>query len=245
MTHASVEASIRSSLACTSTSFRAASPKSSLVTLQNKSFFGNSQQLTLNKKSTCSKVCTPLKVEALVSRETKEETVQKLAEQLDKTFLLASMTYQGVSVATLKKFRRSLPADAQFIVSKNTLMKRAVGGTTFEEFGKELTGPNGFLMVGEDGMKDALKACSELSKSTKKANKESNVGLTKGLLDGTMFSEADLKKLEDLPSKQELLTKIACAIQAVPTKVALSVKAVPRKVGYAAKALKDKLDQEA
>lgn len=42
-------------------------------------------------------------------------------------------------------FRRSLPADANFVVSKNTLMKRAVDGTKFEAFG------------------DALKVCGHVS----------------------------------------------------------------------------------
>ena len=68
---------------------------------------------------------------------------------------------------------------------------------------------------------------------------------TQGCLDGQVFTPADLKKLEDLPSKQELIAKIAGMIKQMPTKVALAVNALPRKTAYAVKAVKDKMEDEA
>lgn len=191
----------------------------------------------------------PLKVVALVSAATKKETVEKINSKVDDALLVAGMTYQGLTVKQMMDFRRELPADAEFIVSKNTLVKRALVGTKFEAFGGELSGPNGYLFVGEDGMKQALKACSKLQSEFKKAakgtaNEGKELMFTGGCLDGELFDAAQVKKLEDLPSKQELMGKIAGMVKQVPTKVALAVNAMPRKVGYAAAALKTKMEEE-
>eukprot|EP00976_Prorocentrum_cordatum_P085106 1185930-Prorocentrum_minimum.AAC.2 len=67
---------------------------------------------------------------------------------------------------------------------------------------------------------------------------------TAACMDGTVYQASDVTKLETLPTRLELIAKIASLIKQVPTKTALAVKAVPRKVGYAAKALQDKLEEE-
>jgi len=192
---------------------------------------------------------TPLQVQAARTVESKKEVVAGLKEQVDKSLLVAGMQYQGLSVKEIMDFRRALPKDAKFVIAKNTLMQLAVKDTEFAPFAENLKGSNGFLMVGEDGMKDALKACSALQKENaalQKLNPELlTVEFTQGCLDGQVFTPADLKKLEDLPSKQELIAKIAGMIKQMPTKVALAVNALPRKTAYAVKAVKDKMEDEA
>ena len=49
----------------------------------------------------------------------------------------------------------------------------------------------------------------------------------------------------NLPSKKELITKIAHGIKADPTKVGRGVKAVPNKLGRAINAIKIKLEESA
>eukprot|EP00241_Pyramimonas_parkeae_P010907 CAMPEP_0114254414 /NCGR_PEP_ID=MMETSP0058-20121206/16964_1 /TAXON_ID=36894 /ORGANISM="Pyramimonas parkeae, CCMP726" /LENGTH=231 /DNA_ID=CAMNT_0001368627 /DNA_START=60 /DNA_END=755 /DNA_ORIENTATION=- len=211
-------------------------PASSSVSLRGTPLMCNKRNNTVSYK--------PLKIEAALGQKAKEEQVAALKAKIDDSLLVVGMTYQGMSVAQVMAFRRSLPADANFVVSKNTLMKRAVDGTKFEAFGDALKGPNAFLMVGEEGMKDALKACTTTQKAMKKSAKPIDIHYSVGCLDGTLFTPEELVKLEDLPSKQELMAKIAGMVKQVPTKVALAVNAMPRKVGYAAAALKDKLAEE-
>jgi len=226
----------------TSTSTRVA-PTSTSLRLGN-----NFRGVAVTSKSAAVRpaAAAPLKVVALVSAETKKETVEKLSAKAENSLLIAGMTYQGLTVKQMMDFRRSLPADADFIVSKNTLVKRAVTGTKFEPLGESLSGPNGYLFVGEDGMKASLEACSKLQSEYKKANKEKGLELfyTVGCLDGEVFDASQLQQLEKLPSKQELMAKIAGLVKQVPTKVALAVNAMPRKVGYAASALKKKMEEE-
>lgn len=54
------------------------------------------------------------------------------------------------------------------------------------------------------------------------------------VMDGQALDIAQWQTLDKIPTKQELLTKIAVGIKANPTKIALSIKAVPRKLAFGA-----------
>ncbi len=58
-------------------------------------------------------------------------------------------------------------------------------------------------------------------------------------MDGKFMTPAEFRKLEKMPTKQELIATIARLIKQVPTKVAVSVKQVPTKLAYGVKALAD------
>lgn len=190
----------------------------------------------------------PLQVQAARSAASKVEVVAALKETVSSSLLVAGLQYQGLSVKEVMEFRRALPADAKFVIAKNTMMQLAVKDTEFAGFSDGLKGANGFLLVGEDGMKSALKACSALQKANelkRKTNKKlMTVEFTQGFFDGQAFSPAQLKQLEDLPSKIELITKIAQLVQQVPTKVARAVNGVPLKTAYAVKAIQTKMEDE-
>jgi ribosomal protein L10 len=53
-----------------------------------------------------------------------------------------------------------------------------------------------------------------------------------------------LEYVVSLPSKLELITKVAIGIKATPTRLARAIKAVPNKVGRAFGALKTKLEED-
>ena len=57
------------------------------------------------------------------------------------------------------------------------------------------------------------------------------------------YTGKSIDTVTSLPTKLELITKIAQGIKAVPTKVGLGVKAVPNKLGRAFGAIKDKLEE--
>ncbi len=63
-------------------------------------------------------------------------------------------------------------------------------------------------------------------------------------MDGVLYTGKGIDEITNLPTKIELITKIAQGIKAVPTKVGLGVNAVPRKFGRAFGALTDKLKEE-
>lgn len=185
----------------------------------------------------------PLKVQAALTKDGKVETITKLREQADKSLLVAAMTYQGMSVGEVRSLRQSLPDTTTVIISKNTLMKRAMAGTPFEGMADNLTGPNCFIFADEDNYKETVKACNANMKNFAKNDIE--LEWTAATLDGSVFFGKDVKSLETLPTRVELIAKIAMLVNKVPTNVACVVNAAGAQGVYnAINALKVKLEDE-
>jgi ribosomal protein L10 len=64
------------------------------------------------------------------------------------------------------------------------------------------------------------------------------------LLDGQVMDAKNWKALEKIPTKEELLTKIALGIKANPRKIAVGIKALPTKIAYGVKALSELSDDK-
>ena len=76
-----------------------------------------------------------------------------------------------------------------------------------------------------------------MEKTYKKA--DNPVELNGGCCDGDFLSLDDIKKLEKLPSKLELIAKIASMINQVPTRLAVGVKQVPTKLAVGVKKISE------
>jgi large subunit ribosomal protein L10 len=59
-------------------------------------------------------------------------------------------------------------------------------------------------------------------------------------MEGRALSEADVKAIGDLPSKEQLIAQIAGAINALATKIAVGINEVPASLGRSIKAIADK-----
>lgn len=64
------------------------------------------------------------------------------------------------------------------------------------------------------------------------------------VLDGEVIDASQWKTLKKIPTKEELLTKIALGIKANPRKIAMGVKAIPSKIAYGVKALSELNDDK-
>ncbi|MFB2896052.1 50S ribosomal protein L10 [Aerosakkonemataceae cyanobacterium BLCC-F50] len=169
------------------------------------------------------------------TRESKDAIITELKESLSESQLALVIDYQGLSVAEITDLRRRLrPKGASCKVTKNTLMGIAVDGDTkwqpMEEF---LKGSSAFLLV-KDDFGGAIKAYQDFQKATKKT------ALRGGVLDGKALSEADVKAIADLPSKEQLMAQIAGALNAVTAKIAIGINEVPASVARGLQAYADK-----
>ena len=165
-----------------------------------------------------------------ISRQKKEKIVGDLNALLENSNVAIGINYKGLTVADIQKFRRALPEDAKFMVAKNSLMGVAVKDN---EKWAGLAGQDdmtGWLFAGESISK-TTKAYLDFKKAVEKENKSCEVKV--GVLDGQVLDMAGVERLKDLPTKEELYTKIAVGVKAVPTKIALGVKAVPTKLARA------------
>ena len=58
-------------------------------------------------------------------------------------------------------------------------------------------------------------------------------------MDEKFLAPSELKPLESLPTKMDLIQKIAVGLKQVPTKVAHGTKQIPSKIGYGVRAIAD------
>ncbi|HAA33399.1 MAG TPA: 50S ribosomal protein L10, partial [Cyanobacteria bacterium UBA8553] len=145
------------------------------------------------------------------------------------------INYQGLTVAEITDLRRRLrPTGTVCKVTKNTLMQRAINGDEkWEPMTEFLSGSTAFMLVKED-IGGAIKAYQDFQKATKKTE------LKGGVMEGRALSEAQVKAIGDLPSKEQLIAQIAGAINAVATKLAVSINEVPASLGRSIKAISEK-----
>ena len=176
-----------------------------------------------------------------LTKERKAEQVDKLKSALEQSTLVLSFDHSDVSVKNMMEFRRAMKDDTEVMVVKNTLVRRAASETEgWDGLGEVATGTNTWIFVGSD-FKSAIKPFKELQKDLKARDIERDFNA--GLLEGQKLSPQQLKTVEDLPSKADLIATIARLINQPASKLAFAVKAVPGKVGYAAEALRKKADE--
>jgi large subunit ribosomal protein L10 len=171
--------------------------------------------------------------------EDKKQIVAELKESLSDSQLVVIVNYRGLTVSELTGLRkRLLPTGAVCKVTKNTLMRIAVeGDKTWEPLTEFLSDTNAFLLI-KDDLGGALKAYQEFQKAAKKSE------LRGGVMEGRVLTEADVKAIADLPSKEQLMGQVAGAINGVATKLAVGINQVPASLARALQAIADK-DKEA
>ena len=162
--------------------------------------------------------------------ESKQQIVDELKGLLSEAEMALVLDFKGLSVKEMTDLRTRLQAaNGVCKVTKNTLMRRAIDGdSTWANLDPLLTGTNAFVLVKGD-VGGAVKAVQAFQKDAKKSETKG------GLFEGKLLSQADIKAIGDLPSKEVLMAQIAGAINAVATKVAVGINEVPSGLARALK----------
>jgi len=179
-----------------------------------------------------------LVVQNAASKEKKRRDMETLTALLnrDETMLVAGIKYQGLTVKEMIRFRRELPEGSHLVVAKNTLMVKASENTKFATIAECATGMNAWLFVDEN-VAPCVKGIKKLTKDWQKDGLE--VDFAGAVLDGKYIQPQDMGALEKLPTKKDLMAKIAGCVKQVPTKIARGTKGVPLNLAYGAKAIAD------
>ena len=177
------------------------------------------------------------------TREGKTAILERTKTLIDKSALIVTMPFDKTTVEEIDMLRKSLPEGTTASVVKNSLMKMAVQDTPFSSLAeqKDVVNSNIFFFIPEGESKPTFKAFEAWKKDTNKKDVEPKFGI----MEGQVYRATGLDAVANLPTKLELITKIAQGIKAVPTKIGKGVAAVPNKMGRAFGALKDKLEEEA
>ena len=154
--------------------------------------------------------------------ENKQQIVDELKGLLGEADMALVLDFKGLSIKEMSDLRGRLRDSSGICkVTKNTLMRRAIqGDTAWAELDSLLTGTNAFVLVKGD-VGGAVKAVQSFQKDTKKSETKG------GLFEGKLLSQAEIKAIGDLPSREVLLAQIAGAINAVATKIAVGLNEVP------------------
>jgi large subunit ribosomal protein L10 len=129
-------------------------------------------------------------------------SVKELSVKLDKAKAIYFTDYLGLDVVSVTKLRKNfVEKDVEFTVAKNTLIKLAakeVGISGIDEF---LEGPTAIAFSYDDPTGPA-RVIKEFLKDFDKPS-------VKGMIfDGEIFTSDQFDKIANLPSKEQLLSKL-------------------------------------
>jgi len=166
-------------------------------------------------------------------RTAKVATVDELKAKVDATSTAVVTEYRGMTVAEISTLRRQLRTlDADFKVFKNTLVRRAITGTSVELLNEFLEGPTAIAFVNGD-VSAVARALRDFAKATP------TLVIKGGVLDGNALSLGDLAALADLPSRDALLARLLGLLSSPLTTMAALLGAIPQNFAYGLSALID------
>ena len=155
-------------------------------------------------------------------RSEKQQDLDKLKLELAKVSTVILTTFQGITVEADTKLRRAVQAaGGKYQVVKNTLAERAGAGTPAENLLKNLRGTNSIAFTETDAVALA-KALTKVAKEVPAFQFKS------GLVEGRVISIAEIQQLANLPSREELLSKIMFLLNAPAQRIAMALNGLPR-----------------
>ena len=167
-----------------------------------------------------------------LSLEQKQAMVSEVAAKLKGAQVVLVAEYRGLNVERVTQLRLKARKSGLYLrVLKNTLAHRAVQGTPFEKLAGEMSGP---LMYGI--AKDPVGGAKVMSEFAK--DNELFV-IRAGAMPGSLMSAKDIKALALLPSREELLAKLAGTLQAPVAKLVRTMNEVPARFARTLAAVRD------
>src|SRR6266550_4380865 len=160
--------------------------------------------------------------EFMKKRSEKQADLDRLKSELAKVSTVILTTFQGIKVDEDTKLRRAVQAaGGKYRVVKNTLAERAGAGTPAENLLKTLRGTNSIAYTETDPVALA-KAITKIAKDVPAFQFKA------GVVEGRVVSIADIKQLANLPSRDELISKIMFLLNAPAQRIAVALNALPR-----------------
>ena len=152
----------------------------------------------------------------------KQQDLDKLKTELGKVSTVILSTFQGISVEDDTKLRRAVQAaGGKYKVVKNTLAELASTGTPAAGVLKGLKGTNSIAYTETDPVALA-KALTKIAKDVPAFQFRS------GVVEGKVISIAEIRQLAEMPSKEELISKIMFLLNAPAQRIATALNALPR-----------------
>jgi large subunit ribosomal protein L10 len=155
-----------------------------------------------------------------LSFEQKKAVVAEVTEAISGAEAAVLAEYRGLTVAQMTELRRKAREAGVFLrVVKNTLARRAVEGSSFECLKDHFVGPLAFAASSDPAA--VAKVLDEF------ASKNDKFIIKTGAMGGVVMSEAELKALARLPSREQLLAMLVATMNAPVQKFVRTLNEVP------------------
>lgn len=157
------------------------------------------------------------------TRKQKQEDLDALAEQFKNANAAMLVSFKKMTVAKDQELRRQLrEAGVTYSVVKNTLARKAAAGTPLEPLADEFKGVTGVAL----STTDPVGLSKAISKFTK-ANAEI-FSFKVGLVEGKVLELKQVEAIANLPSREDLISKMLFLINAQAQRLVTVIQAVPR-----------------
>ena len=164
--------------------------------------------------------------------EQKKSLVAEVSSQLGKAQAVVLVEYRGTQVGDITQLRaKARSAGVYFRVLKNTLARRAIEGTPFAGLSEKLQGPLAYGISADPVA--AAKILHEFAKEN-----ESFV-IKGGAMANLVMTSKDIANLAKMPSREQLLAKLAGTMQAPIARLVRTLNEVPGKFVRILAAIRD------
>ena len=158
----------------------------------------------------------------------KAEVVKQTVELLNNAESAIVVDYRGLTVAEVTDLRKQLrDAGVKMSVIKNKILDRAVEGTDYEDLKSTFVGPTAVAFSDEDPI-----APAKILKNF--ADDHDALEIKGGFIEKKVKTLDEINEYATMPSREDLLSMLASALQDPMRKIARAVKAVADKEDEAA-----------
>ncbi len=144
-----------------------------------------------------------------MTREEKQQFVVEVRERLERADAVFLTDFTGLDVKAITHLRSEVRrAKGQFLVVKNRLLRRALEDMNGPDLSNWLTGPTG-VVFSDETVVDSARVIVDFAKEN-----EGRPVFKVGLMETTVLLPEDFARVSKLPSRDELLSQVAGALEA-------------------------------
>lgn len=144
-----------------------------------------------------------------MTRAEKEAFVAEFQERLGRSEAIFLTDFTGLNVQAMTTLRSQLKkSGGEYLVVKNRLVKRALAETELPDISRFLEGPTG-VVFGDDDVVAAARTVTDFAKEN-----EDRPVFKVGVLETTLLDAAQIDRVANLPSREELLSQVAGVLSA-------------------------------
>ena len=155
----------------------------------------------------------------MLTKEEKRQQSDELREALTGANTLFLMENSGLTVNAINQLRSEIrKTEAKYKVYKNSVVKLAIEGTDMEGLVPFLAGPKALAYTEGDSV-----ALAKVLRDFAKEHPE--LTFEQAFLEGQILESDEAKKIADMPSREELLTKLVYLLQSPIRRLAVALNA--------------------